>query len=119
MKNIYTTHPNPEKRKAQSDFLDSCPPDKRRFHELIFLYGNVTYRYHQEAKGYKPSIEDWREWVSGLNEPMRGDMEKKGFDGCKSILSFTRYVMEKNDVGLDEYLKRHIDPKDLEEFNGL
>ncbi len=114
-----TTHPDPEKRKEQSDFLARCAPDKKRFHELMFMIGNVTFRYHQEAKEYKPSMEDWREWISGLNEPIKSSMEKKGFEWCKGILSFTRYVMEKNDVGLDEYLKQHIDSKDLEEFNAL
>lgn len=116
MKIDYTTHPNPEKRKAQSEFLDRCPPEEKRFHELMFMFGNVTYRYHHEAKGYKPSMEDWREWISGLNEPIKSDMEKRGFEQGRSILAFTRYVMEKNDVGLEEYLKQHIDSKDFEEL---
>lgn len=112
-----TVHPDPEKRKEQADFLQRCAPEKRRFHELMFMIGNVTFRYHQEARKYKPSQEDWREWISGLNEPIKSAMEKRGFEECKGILSFTRYVMEKNDRGLDEYIKQHIDPKDFEEYN--
>ena len=32
------------------------------------------------------------------------DMEEKGFSGCQGII-ITRYVNEKNDIGMDEYVK--------------
>jgi hypothetical protein len=37
----------------------------------------------------------------------------------EGVLSFTRYVNEKNDVGLDEYIKLHMDPADYAEYRQL
>ncbi len=113
------THPDPERNKAQAEFLVHCAPGDRRFHELMFLVGNATYRYHQLAKDLAPTEKDWQEWIAGLNEPFKSGMIKEGFEKGKTILAFTRYVMEKHDLGLSDYLKENIDPKDLEEFNQL
>lgn len=46
-------------------------------------------------------------------------MKGEGFEKAKTVLSFTRYVLEKNDVGLDEYLKANIDPDVLNEYYSL
>jgi hypothetical protein len=46
-------------------------------------------------------------------------MEGKGFEACKGILSFTRYVNEKNDVGLEEYIRQRMDPEDYAEYQGF
>jgi hypothetical protein len=43
-------------------------------------------------------------------------MEKLGFGGCKTVLSFTRYVMEKNNIGLEEYIKMYLDNEDYNEY---
>lgn len=32
------------------------------------------------------------------------DMEKRGFEECKSFFSFSRYVNERNDYGMREHL---------------
>jgi hypothetical protein len=113
------THPDEECNKAQAKFLAECPPNDRRFHELMFIVGNATYRYHQEAKKFEPSVEDWSVWIEGLKEPIKKEMQRKGFEESKSILSFTRYVMEKNDVGLEEYLKQSLSPKDFEDYQSI
>lgn len=113
------THPDEERNQAQAEFLERCAPEDRRFHELMFMVGNATYRYHQSAQDLDPSEADWKEWIDGLNEPFKSGMIKEGFTKGKGILAFTRYVMEKHDVGLDEYLREHINSKDLDEFNQL
>ena len=41
-------------------------------------------------------------------------MEEKGFEECKSVLPFTRYVNERNDIGLDEFLKENLTIQDYE-----
>lgn len=38
---------------------------------------------------------------------------------CKGILSFTRYVMEKNDIGMDEWMKKHLSEDDYNEYCNL
>jgi hypothetical protein len=116
---IKVKHPDESCHQRQEAFLASCPADKRRFHELLFTHGNITYRYHQEAKTFKPTEADFKEWLEGLPENMRQDMELKGFKACKGILSFTRYVNEKNDIGLEEYVQLHMDPEDFAEYQNF
>jgi len=113
------THPDPECNRYQAEFLERCSPAQRSVHELIFKIGNATFRYHQLAKDYKPNESDWDEWIEGLEEPVRTSMREKGFEGCRMMLSFTRYVMEKNDRGLDAYLKENISQSDLDAYNKI
>lgn len=113
------THPDPKCNESQAKFLSECPAEHRRFHELLFIVGNATYRYHKEARNFNPTIEDYEEWIEGLPENIGSAMRKEGFEKAKSVLSFTRYVLEKNDIGLEEYLERHIEPQDYEEYKLL
>lgn len=113
---IKIKHPYEQYNRKQEEFLANCPPDQCRFHELFFTYGNITYRYHQRSREFNPIERDYHEWLEGLPENMRKEMKKMGFEQCKTVLSFTRYVMEKNDVGLDEYIRRHMDSDDYEEY---
>lgn len=116
---IKVKHPKEEINKNQEQFLSSCPLDQRRYHELLFTFGNITYRYHLEAERKKPNVEDYNEWLEGLPENMRKEMESKGFEWCKNVLSFTRYVMEKNDIGLEKYIKLHMATDDYEEYKKM
>ncbi len=116
---IKTKHPNEEMNRNQEQFIASCPPDQRRFHELMFTHGNITFRYHSDAEIYDPTQEDYEEWLEGLPEKVRNGMKKLGFEGCKKVLPFTRYVMEKNDIGLEEYIKMHMDSEDYNEYQML
>lgn len=116
---IKIKHPIEDRNRKQEQFIVSCPPDQRRFHELMFTHGNITFRYHQESKDYSPNENDYKEWLEGLPENVRAGMLKLGFEGCKTILPFTRYVMEKNDIGLEEYIKDHMDPEDYKEYKKM
>jgi hypothetical protein len=113
------THPDPKCNEYQAVFLAKCSPDQRSLHELIFKVGNATFRYHQQARDFNPNEADWNEWLEGLDDPIKSAMKDKGFEECKSILAFTRYVMEKNDQGLDAYLKENLPPGDLEDYKKL
>lgn len=113
------THPDPKCNEYQAQFLANCAPGERSMHELIFKVGNATFRYHQIAKDFNPNEADWIEWLDGLEDPMKMAMKEKGFQECKSILSFTRYVMEKNDQGLDAYLRANVAADDLLEYNKI
>jgi len=113
---IKVKHPDEKCNIQQEAFLAKCPENERRFHELLFTNGNISYRYHMEAKEFSPTEKDYEEWLEGLPENIRKDMQKRGFQECKSILSFTRYVNEKNDIGMDEYIRQHMDPEDFAEY---
>jgi hypothetical protein len=113
------THPDPACNEAQDKFLAECSPETRRHHELMFTIGNATFRYHMEAKKFNPTEADWNEWLEGLPVSMAIHMRNEGFEDGKRVLSFTRYIMEKNDVGLEEYLRKNVDPKIYQEYLSL
>jgi hypothetical protein len=110
------THPIDSCNEAQQKFLSECPPEQRRMNELIFIVGNATYRYHQQAKDFNPTIKDWEDWLEGLPENIRNYHHEEGFARSKGVLNFTRFVMEKNDVGLDQFLRDNIAPEILQEY---
>jgi hypothetical protein len=98
---IKVKHPVERCNVMQAAFLEQCPADQRRFHELFYTYANIAYRYHEQAREFAPpTLHDYNEWLGGLPEALRKDMQQKGFEGCKGVLSFTRYVMEKNECDM-------------------
>jgi hypothetical protein len=113
---IKVKHPDPACNQKQEEMLGHLPEGQKRFMELSFCHGNAAYRYHQSAQGYEPDEQDWREWLEGLPANFRLHMEKEGFEKNKRVLSFTRYVNEKNDVGMDEYIRQWMGDQDYEEY---
>jgi|SRR5579859_612341 len=101
---IVVKHPLERCNIEQEKRLQEVATDKRRWNELIFCYGNACYRYYQRSPEYNPSEEDFQEWLVGLQENLRKHMIEKGLEGVKGDLSFRRYVLEKNDVGLKEFV---------------
>ena len=75
--------------------------------------------YHARAQEFSPSEEDWKEWLGGLPDKIRAHTEQIGFEQGKRIFPFTRYVMEKNDVGMDEYVRQRMDAQDYQEYMSL
>lgn len=104
---IHIKHPDNECNTTQEAYVNEASPEQKRFHELLFTIGNATIIYHNRAKSFEPNEADYQEWLEGLPKNMRAEMEKKGFKECQFILSFTRYVMEKNDVGQEKFV-RHL-----------
>lgn len=102
---ILVKHPLEECNRQQEEFISKASEKDRRFHELLFAFGNASYRYYQRTREFEPSLTDFEEWLEGLPENVRWDMSKRGFEECKTVLSFRRYVNEKNDIGMDEYIR--------------
>ncbi|MET3114856.1 hypothetical protein AAKU52_002596 [Pedobacter sp. CG_S7] len=115
---IKVKHPDDKCNQSQAEFLDNCPKEQRRYHELIFCCGNASYRYHQKAENFNPVEQDYKEWLEGLPPNIQKDMIERGFEQCKSILSFSRYVNEKNDVGMEEYIK-NLMGEEYQEYKAL
>lgn len=108
-------HPDPKCQKSQEEFLRNCPPEDKEFHARLFRIGNAAYRYHQLAN--TPKNEDslklyYDEWLESLPPNISADMRAKGFEYCKAALSFSRYVNERTDIGLDEWMQRHLSDED-------
>lgn len=109
-------HPNKEQREAQAKFLAQLPSEQREQHARLFRFGNASYIYHKESVILQPTEADFEEWLIALPEDVRFYMKSRGFELCKGILSFTRYVMEKNDIGMDEWMKKHLSEDDYNEY---
>jgi len=109
-------HPNKKQQQNQAKFLEKLPKDEREEHARLFRFGNASYIYYQEAEELEPTETDFKEWLTGLPENVRRDMRNRGFESCKGIISFTRYVMEKNDIGMDEWMKQHLSESDYKEY---
>lgn len=117
---LYTMlHPNPDIQKRQEEFLKNCSDKEREFQAKLFRVGNAIYIYNTLAASTeeKKLAEYFNEWLETLPLPISEDMRKKGFEACKTAFPFTRYVNERNDVGLDEWLKENLSAEDYEFYN--
>lgn len=74
---IKVKHPLEKCNIEQEARIAACNEKDRRFHELMFTYGNAAYRYHERANEYSPTMEDFKEWLEGLPENIRRDMSKR------------------------------------------
>lgn len=109
-------HPIEEMNKNQEEFLRKLPEDQKAFAAQIFRIGNATYHYHNNAKELEPTEQDFEEWLEGLPSQVREDFKNRGLEDCKGVLSFTRYVNEKNDIGMEAWMKDHLSKEDWEVF---
>lgn len=113
---IKVKHPDDKCNINQEEVIRNTPLNKREFQELLFSYGNATYLYHSKAYDFKPSNDDYIEWISGLEPAIQKGMEERGFLGCLGVLSFTRYVNEKHDVGMVEYVTNLMGEDDYAKY---
>jgi hypothetical protein len=108
---IYIKHPDETCNINQAEMLKSLNPEMRIFHGRLLNQANATFQYYNQ--NILPNQEDYEEWLEGLNEPMKSDFKESGFESCKNQLSLRRYVLEKNDFGLDEFVNRLLKPEDI------
>lgn len=111
-------HPDPQIQQNLEEFLKRCPENQRDFHAMLFRIGNATYRYHQLAASASDIPESYfKEWLEGLPANIRVNMEREGFERCKTMLPFTRYVNERRDIGMDDWMKEHLSEEDYSVYN--
>ncbi|MBF9255680.1 hypothetical protein I2I11_20450 [Pontibacter sp. 172403-2] len=116
---IKVKHPEASCNQTQQATLAQLPESQQRFQALFYSYANAVYRYHQAAQEHQPTHQDYEEWLEGLPEAIRKGMAAKGFEQCRTILSFTRYVNEKHDVGMEAYVCRLMGKQEYQEFKTL
>ncbi|MBB3841987.1 hypothetical protein FHS57_006016 [Runella defluvii] len=113
---IYVKHPNKQIRQNQIEALEKSPVDQFDFLVLLFNFGNASYRYMSLAKG-EETMEDFEDWLEGLPDNARQVFEKQGFEAAKTAWPFRRHVMERRDLGMDEYIQKLLRPDDWEKWN--
>tara|TARA_R110002153_G_C13154519_1_gene482373 strand:+ start:341 stop:709 length:369 start_codon:yes stop_codon:yes gene_type:complete len=112
-------HPNKEQRENQAKLLAQLPEEHREEQARLLRFGNAAYIYHHKAEELEPTELDFGEWLEGLPKNVRSDMEMQGFELCKGVVSFTRYVMEKNDIGMGEWMERNLSTEDYEVYREI
>lgn len=106
-------HPIEEQNRQQAKFLEGMDTKERSFHARLFRIGNASYCYYQRTKGdIEPTHQYFEEWLTGLPENIKSDLKTKSFESCKTHIPFLRYVMERNDIGMDEWMGNHLSEAD-------
>lgn len=113
---IYVKHPDPKLQHNQVDTLEKSSPDQFEFLVLFFNFGNASYRYMSLAQD-EATEEDFEDWLEGLPENIRSVFEKEGFEAAKTAFPFRRHVLERRDMGMDEYIQKLLHPADWEKWN--
>lgn len=55
----------------------------------------------------------FEEYLAGLtHESLRRTMKQGGLDKAKRSIPFLRYLLERHDIGMDEFLRQHLSEED-------
>ena len=114
-------HPNSKCRIAQAEYLSRLPEEERENKARDIRIGNASYIYHQQAVPIQENrlIMYYKEWLEGLPPNISRQMRTHGFEACKTIIPFTRYVNERNDIGMRDWLKEHLSASDFNYWQEL
>lgn len=105
-------HPIEKYNQIQAERLAGMPDEEREFWARMFRIGNAAYSYHNRL-ATEPTETDYQEWLEGLpHDGFRNAMKADGFKKAKSVWSFRRYIQEKNDIGMDEFMQQHLSAAD-------
>lgn len=122
-------HPIEKYNQQQAETLASLPEDQREFWARQFRLGNATYCYHAQFK--EDSTADlnladevlsvyFEEWLAGLPaESIQTIFRAEGLAKAKRTFPFRRYVLERNDLGMDDFLKKNLSQDDYQYHLGL
>ena len=80
--------------------------------EALLRIGQTITGYYKQLNAQELTEQDFSQWIESLQEPMKGAFSKKGLEGCRGVLNFQRFILELQDKGLDEYLKRELSKED-------
>lgn len=117
--NSRTVHPDPKCQRNQRAYLDAALDEEvRKMLAFTFRTGNVTMHYCRSQQA-EPTPEDYADWLEGLPETNRRYNARQGFEKSKTVLGLRRHAAERNDLGLDAYMKESVSPQDYAEWRKL
>jgi hypothetical protein len=79
----------------------------------------LKYLASSAARQFIPTLKDFEEWLEGSPDNLRHDMQQRVFEAYKGIFSFTRQVNENNDIGLEAYIRLHLDSAYFAEYQNF
>ena len=112
-------HPNKKQREQQAKILAELPKEEREERAMLFRFVNASFIYHTKAEALKPTETDFKEWLIALPKYVRNNMKIIGFALCKDAISFQRYVLEKNDIGMDHWMQQNLTEDDYMEYREI
>ena len=68
-------HPNKKHFGHKAKFLAEVVNQERHEQCSLFRFANVAYIYHKQAEAFNPNERDFEEWLTGLPENTRINME--------------------------------------------
>ena len=77
--------------------------------------GKIMIQYYNQVE-LNPTQRDFELWIESLKEPMKSSFSKQGLNKCKGVLNFKRFLLEMNDFGLEEYMKKNLSAEDYKMY---
>ena len=109
-------HPDAGCHQAQTQLLhrEENPAERARMAQTL-RWGNAMacYYHHHEATVTET---DFLEWVAGLPASTQVTMRALGFEELRESLPLRRYVLEKNDISLSDFLKVMLSAADWQVY---
>ena len=109
-------HPKSECQRKQEEILRNCPEELREEYARSFRCSNAAYIYHQlanESQASEKMLALYDEWLNSLPSKIAEFMKSRGFEQCKTVLSFTHFVNEHNNKNMNEWMKEHLSEEDF------
>lgn len=107
-----TVHWDPYLQHKQQSVLESLPEEAREQTAFMFRTGNVAAHFYNESEA-EPTEEDFMDWLGGLDVDLARKFGQQGFEKHRTSLPLRRHAAERNDMGLDEYMKAHLSEQDF------
>lgn len=113
---IIPRHPDEGCHQTQTELLrlEENPAERARLAQLL-RWGNATYCYYHHHH-IEATEADYLEWLEGLPARPQATMRALGFEANKDALPLRRYVLEKNDIGLSNFLRVVLSPADWQAY---
>ena len=133
-------HPIESCNEEQAKVLAGLRGTMREFMARTFRLGNATYCYLAQFKPFSGEAEEtalewlehqltstpdpqnrtaaallnvyFEEWLAGIPENSRSIEQQRGVDEAKRGYPFRRYVLERNDLGMNEFLEKNLSAED-------
>ena len=109
-------HPDDGCHQSQVELLtlEENGEERTRLAQLL-RWGNATYCYYHHHH-IEATEADYLEWLEGLPARPQAAMRALGFEENRDALPLRRYVLEKNDIGLSDFLKVVLSPTDWQDY---
>jgi hypothetical protein len=72
--------------------------------DLVVRINIAEHTYYSLAKPYIKRSE-YQRWLLTLKESIRNVCSRLGYESCRNMLTFKRFVLERNGHRMDEYMK--------------